>query len=529
MSDDEAERVFEKMVFFGSYGFNKSHSVAYSMLAYWTMYLKVYYPIEFYCALINYSNAAKRHEYVLDARKNDVKILLPDVNFSEKRWVIEGDCLRAGLEAVVSISEKASTEIMKAREDGKFGTLEDFLSRVVRRVVNKRVVGNLGKSAALRSLGVGVQSSVDVDEMLKGNFEEDEDEQSESVIRIISDVVDFPPSDDPVYRISAMASLLRSKVKFSKVQDVLEHKLSPGEYNFLGHVDKVKFGYRDIITKSAVSKGFADDLGGAYSNFSDGDYSIQITFQNSIMRSEGYLKKRIEVAEDVHVLIRATLGSLRGGRQIKLIVSKVLFLDDLIHDVDLDAFQGGIKLGGLVDTIPGNDLLSCKLCSLRGGCKAPVRPSVGKYNVMAVAEAPGGEEDDVGAGLVGRAGRYLWAVLGRFNIYREHLIVNNVVKCRPPNNKLPNIGYAKRCGKEWLESEIEVLKPVVIFAMGSTVSDFFCGEKITNLQSKIFWNSRYKCWMVYGVHPAAVLHDASRKKDFEDSARVFSQLIRKVF
>lgn len=525
MSAAEAEKVFDKMVFFGSYGYNRSHSVEYTMLSYWTMYLKVYYPVVFYWALMNYSQEWKRDQYVDDARKNGVKILLPDINYSESIWSIEKDFLRAGLNSVKNVSERSASEIIKARGQESFLSLEDFLSRVNRRVVNKRVVKFLGTAGALKSLGVGVRScKADIDEVIKGTFLEDGD--NDEVLDIIGDSVDFSPSDDPFYKFSAMNKLISSRLDISNIKKLVADK---GEGWLLGKIEKVKYGYRDTLIKE--SKGYADDLGGAYGNFFDPTGRMMVTFSSHLMRAENKdFKRRIETAENVFTLAHCKVNTSRGGRDIKLHIDDLVFLEDLIDDVDLNNFPK-IKLGIKHSVDFDLALKDCTACQLHQSCTAPVFPSVGRYNVMILGEAPGFWEDKRGQGFVGKAGQILWSSFAKHKIKREYVYVNNSTKCRPPNNKLPNIGYARKCSKLWLDSEMDRISPVVVFALGSTAADYFIQDaKITELSGKIFWNHKHGCWTVFGIHPAAVIYNRVENKPiFEKSVDVFAGLLRKLF
>jgi len=535
MSEEEASAVFDKMVFFGSYGFNRSHAVAYTMLGYWTMWLKVYYPTEFYCSLINFATIDKRTEYVDDARKNGVKVLLPDINFSDKNWKIDGlNTLRAGLNSVSSVSDRSANEIIRARAS-KWIDLESFLKAVPRRVVNKRVVQNLGRAGALRSLCVGVLSSQNIDEVFGGKFELDPDDEAEAVLRLVGDVVDFSPSSDPLYRISALVRRVKKRIELQTVKSVLNKELAGGsEANFIGRIDKIKYGYRDRITKDATSRGFADDLGGAYCNFFDGTSHIMLTFDPNLTHKGENItyKKRIEAAEDCWVLLRTSVMATRHGRDIKLLVRKLTFLEELTGEVDL-AFLPMLPLGKREDNpcrLFEEELADCTACSLRQSCRAPVPPSIGKFDAMVIAEAPGEREDKAGSGLVGRSGSVLWNALAERKILRPYLYVNNVVKCRPPDNKLSNISYAHKCGQLWLDREIRAVNPLVVLVMGGTAADFFTRDaKITELCGKVIWNSKYECWVVYCLHPAATLYEPSKRAEFLKAIDKFAALLVRLY
>jgi DNA polymerase III subunit alpha len=142
---------------FGRYGFNKSHSVAYSVLAYHTAWLKAHYPAEFMAALLS-SQIGKTDEvikYVAEAREMGLEVVPPDVNESEWRFVVVGDNrVRFGLGAVRNVGQGAIDSLLAARRDGPFRTIWELAERVDLRLFNKRVFESLIAAGALDSLGM---------------------------------------------------------------------------------------------------------------------------------------------------------------------------------------------------------------------------------------------------------------------------------------------------------------------------------------------------------------------------------------
>jgi len=154
----EAERIFDLIVDFGGYGFNKSHSTAYGMIAYRTAYLKANYPAEFLAAVLSYEmgNIDRVAFYVDHARKMGLEILPPDVNESAGRFTVVGDGrIRFGLTAIKGVGERAVEVIITARDaGGPFKSLYDLAGRVDSRTVNRSVFESLIRCGALGSLGL---------------------------------------------------------------------------------------------------------------------------------------------------------------------------------------------------------------------------------------------------------------------------------------------------------------------------------------------------------------------------------------
>jgi DNA polymerase-3 subunit alpha len=147
----KAEKIFDQMETFGRYGFNKSHSAAYALLAYRTAYLKTHYPVEFMAALLTSEaqNADKIVRYISECREMNIEILPPDINESFRNFAVIGNQIRFGLTAVKNVGDTAIDIILTEREaNGKFGSLYDFCRRVDLRKVNRRVVESLIKCGA---------------------------------------------------------------------------------------------------------------------------------------------------------------------------------------------------------------------------------------------------------------------------------------------------------------------------------------------------------------------------------------------
>ena len=141
ISEQAANQIYDSMVDFAKYAFNKSHAAAYAVVAYQTAYLKYYYPVEFMAALMTsvIDNTRKVAEYIYSCRQMGIKVLSPDINEGEGRFLATKDGIRYGMYAIKSIGRQVIDIILAEREaNGKYITLSDFLSRVAGREVNKR-------------------------------------------------------------------------------------------------------------------------------------------------------------------------------------------------------------------------------------------------------------------------------------------------------------------------------------------------------------------------------------------------------
>ncbi|RHQ24278.1 DNA polymerase III subunit alpha [Clostridiaceae bacterium AF29-16BH] len=152
--ENVANKIYDDMIDFAKYAFNKSHAAAYAVVAYQTAWLKYYYPVEFMAALMTsvIDNSTKVSEYILTCRQMSIGILAPDVNESESAFSVSGGAIRYGLNAIKSIGRPVIESIIAERKaGGPYVDLSDFIHRLPGKDVNKRVVENLIKSGAFDS------------------------------------------------------------------------------------------------------------------------------------------------------------------------------------------------------------------------------------------------------------------------------------------------------------------------------------------------------------------------------------------
>ncbi len=151
-----AGEIFDLMAHFADYGFNKSHSAAYALVAYQTAYLKANYPQEFMAALLSsvMGTNEKIGSYIETCRQMGIAILPPDINASQSSFSVDDNSIRFGLAAVKNVGENAIQNMVAARDaNGKFESLVDLCTKVDMRLINKRVLESLIKCGAFDSLG----------------------------------------------------------------------------------------------------------------------------------------------------------------------------------------------------------------------------------------------------------------------------------------------------------------------------------------------------------------------------------------
>jgi DNA polymerase len=175
-----------------------------------------------------------------------------------------------------------------------------------------------------------------------------------------------------------------------------------------------------------------------------------------------------------------------------------------------------------------NEILSCKNCPLYAGRNHAV-PGAGSYNakLMIVGEGPGQEEDLQGKPFVGRAGKLLTQLLSEIGISRGDVYITNVVKCRPPNNRVPEESEIQSC-IGYLKRQIEIINPKIVLILGSTALKAVVGEKsITKVRGEEIEIEGIIYFPTF--HPAAVLRDEKNKlpqirEDFMKLKELYNQI-----
>ncbi len=155
VSEAAAQSIYDEIVDFANYAFNKAHAVCYAVVSYQTAYLKCHFPRQYMAALMTsvLDSATKISGYIAECKELGIPVLPPDINHSEDSFTVQGDAIRFGLGAVKNVGIGLIRGIMARREDGPFKSLEDFLQRMGEGELNKRAVENFIKCGAMDCFG----------------------------------------------------------------------------------------------------------------------------------------------------------------------------------------------------------------------------------------------------------------------------------------------------------------------------------------------------------------------------------------
>ena len=154
--ENVASKIYDEMMDFAKYAFNKSHAACYAVVSYQTAYLKYYYPVEFMAALMTsvIDNPGKVAEYIMVCRSMGITIMPPDINQGESGFSVNGNSIRYALTAIKSVGRPVIDAVVNERKErGAYTNLQDFITRMADKDINKKAIENFIKAGALDSLG----------------------------------------------------------------------------------------------------------------------------------------------------------------------------------------------------------------------------------------------------------------------------------------------------------------------------------------------------------------------------------------
>lgn len=196
------------------------------------------------------------------------------------------------------------------------------------------------------------------------------------------------------------------------------------------------------------------------------------------------------------------------------------YLDNPVFEEDRDIViaKAGYK---------GQNISKCQKCDLHKECSQPVNTEKGEYNVLILGEAPGTEEDKKKKPFVGKAGKLLWEEMLQYDLKREHFYIANVCKCYPSETRTPDTNHIQACFP-YTQELIKSINCQLILALGNTPLGAFENRKggIVKESGAMKWFPEYNSYVVYCVHPAAVLR-GNYLDLFEKGIKKFSEIFRK--
>jgi len=496
---ETAEKLWDELASFGSYGFNLSHACEYSLITYWCMYLKCHYPLEFMWANLTYGSETKKEELVEEAFRLGLDIRPPKIGISKpNEWVIGDGVLYASFSEIKGFGERTSEQMSTAIFSADKNSFCDSESG---RKISSKCTEIISKMDVFSDIPVSEEKADELSKYFNFSFSRDRTKKYRKVLELLSTSLEIK--------------------KINSINWNIPTKIS--SYYF-GNMTQLRFGYKAAVNKLSSSNKMKasateESLGGVYGNIKDDTDFCMIVFGSDIYNAK---KDIIEHCEGEHILAYGGNISRAGSLHCKW-----AWLGEEVLSANFGTQNIALNLARH-RRFQNLDLGSCSICELRTQCKAPVLPSRGLYNIMIIGEAPGKDEDSSGQGFVGRSGsEVLWKELKEHGLGRELFHVTNVVKCWPSETKTPTSKQIKACSK-WLTEEIISLKPFLILAIGNTNMKFFL-DRDSGIMSKsgtTEWHEEYGCWLCWCIHPASVLYQRENQQMFSDGIKNFAEKIR---
>lgn len=374
ISEEIANKIYDKMIDFAKYAFNKSHAAAYAVVAYETAYLKHYYPVEFMAALMTsfIENSSKVSQYIVICKNMGIDILPPDINKGERDFSVEDGKIRYGLSALKSIGKGVIDSIVEERnERGEFTSLNDFVVRLTGKEVNKRTIESFIKAGAFDSFGlkrrqlmmiyVQVVDSITKDkknnmagQMTLFDFASEEDKQDYEIQ--VPDVAEFTKLELLAFE-KEVIGVYVSGHPLEEYMSLWKKKVTVVSTDFVNEDDdmKVKDGNRETIggiVTSVTMKSTKSNKVMAFFTLEDIYGTVEV-----IVFPKDFEKYRFVLKEDERLFVTGRV-SVNDEGDGKLICENILLFDDVPSQlwVRFDNMEAYLKAEGeLLATLAMDD------------------------------------------------------------------------------------------------------------------------------------------------------------------------------
>ena len=331
--EDKARQIFNLMEMFGGYGFNKSHSAAYALIAYQTAYLKAHFPVEFMAALLT----SEMHsidgvvKFISECRSHNIDVLPPDINESGVTFSAVGDKIRFGLVAVKNVGDGAIEAIIKEREEnGSFGSLFEFCQRVDLRKVNKRVIESLINCGAFDStkstraaMIASLEDAIEYGQIVQkekadpqmGLFDMDGGDEVSINMPVMMDVKEWSEKEKLSLEKEALGFYVTGH-PLDQYSHVIEKFTNVNAITIREIADKTPVRIGGTVNASKVIKTKTQELM-AFATVEDREGSVEVVVFPSVYASAGDL-----LSEDTPVLVQGAAQVEENG--VKILAEKII-------------------------------------------------------------------------------------------------------------------------------------------------------------------------------------------------------------
>ncbi len=356
-----AQSIYDEIVAFANYAFNKAHAVCYAVVAYQTAYLKCHYPKEYMAALMTsvLDSATKISGYIAECKEMGIAVLPPDVNHSDDHFTVEGDAIRFGLGAVKNVGRGLICSMAaKRQEGGPFQSLEDFITRMGEGELNKRAVENFIKCGAMDCFGYHRSELLNVYDTMMDSIASSRKKNLEGQMGLFSMLQEDEAVAIPIPKLAEMhkADLMLMEKETTGIylsghpMDDYRAVLKNTRVVPIGRLMEEDNGYQDEqiisvagIVQSVKMKTTRNNSMMAYVTVEDDTASIEmLAFSSVLNQYGGYLK------ENLPVVITGKL-SLRDDKEPQILINRARPLSDYTEETRP---QSGTRNGTLYLRLP---------------------------------------------------------------------------------------------------------------------------------------------------------------------------------
>ncbi len=343
-----AQSIYDEIVAFANYAFNKAHAVCYAVVAYQTAYLKCHYPREYMAALMTsvLDSATKISGYIAECKEMGIAVLPPDVNHSDDHFTVEGESIRFGLGAVKNVGRGLIRSMAsKRREGGPFQSLEDFITRMGEGELNKRAVENFIKCGAMDCFGYHRSELLNVYDTMMDSIASSRKKNLEGQMGLFSMLQEDEAAAIPIPKLSEMskADLMLMEKETTGIylsghpMDDYRAFLKGTRVVPIGRLMEEDNGYQDGqiisvagIVQSVKMKTTRNNSMMAYVTVEDDTASMEmLAFSNVLSQYGGYLK------ENQPVVVTGRL-SMRDDKEPQIVVNRARPLSDYTQNQKTD-------------------------------------------------------------------------------------------------------------------------------------------------------------------------------------------------
>ena len=335
ISEEDANKIFDDMIDFARYAFNKSHAAAYGVLAYETAYLKVHYPVEFMAALMTsiMGNSDKVVEYIRECNVIGIPVNPPDINKSFAKFSVEGDSIRFGLAAVKNVGVNVIENIVKEREEnGEFKDFVDFAKRLDSKDTNKRMIESLIKCGAFDQISENRATLMAGYESVLESISMDRKKNVQGQISLF-DAFSAQVEEAPEMQLSTKLPVLREfseKEKLNMEKEVLGMYLS-------GHpLSEYK---SELDRKTSINMKKINEL-------KEDEKTYMKLHDREVIMGGMVIAKRIMTTKRNEIMSFITLEDLYGAIEVVVFPQTLKKFNILLNDDSIILIKGAISIDG---------------------------------------------------------------------------------------------------------------------------------------------------------------------------------------